>query len=78
MLESGKVHFNVAGGFIQETKAYNAYYAFCAGAGGSKPVPLPKFRAMARELSTELGFKLKVTQSPMGGTDCIFEGLSLT
>jgi putative DNA primase/helicase len=78
MLESGKVHFGVEGGFIQETKAYNAYYAFCAGAGGSKPVPLPKFRAMARELSTELGFKLKVTQSPMGGTDCIFEGLSLT
>jgi phage/plasmid-associated DNA primase len=67
MLESGKVRFGIDNGFIQETKAYNAYYAFCAGAGGAKPVPLPK-----------LGFKLKVTQSPMGGTDCIFEGLSLT
>jgi len=77
MLESGRVRFGVENGFVQETKAYNAYYAFCSGAGGTRPVSLPKFRAMARELSTELGFKLKVTASTMGGTDAILEGISL-
>lgn len=78
MLESGKVRFGVEGGFIQEARAFNAYWAFCSGSGGTKPVGLPKFRAMVRELSTELGFTIKVTQAPMGGTDCVMEGVSMT
>jgi phage/plasmid-associated DNA primase len=77
LLEAGKIKFNVEGGFVQETRAYNSYYAFCAGAGGAKPVGLPKFRAMLRELSTEIGFKMRVTQSAMGGTDCVIDGVSM-
>lgn len=77
MLESGKVKLGVEGGFIHEAKAYNAYWAFCASSGGTKPVSLPKFRAMARELGTELGFSLKVTQGTMGGTEAVLEGASM-
>lgn len=78
LLESGKVKLGVVDGFVQEVKAYNSYFAFCAGSGGARPVALPKFRAMLRELSTELGFKMKISQTAMGGTEGLLEGVSVT
>lgn len=77
LLESGKVKLGVIDGFVQEARAYNSYWAFCSGAGGGRPVGLPKFRAMLRELSPEFGFKMKITQGPLGGTEAMLEGMSL-
>lgn len=75
--ESGKVKCDVEGAFASENKLYNAYFAFCLGAGGVKPVPSTRFRAMMRELAPELKFSLAVTQSRFGGSEAIYNGLAL-
>lgn len=78
MVESTKVRFGVEGGLVQEQKIYNSYWSWCSASGGSKPVPVPKFRAMIRELQDELKFKLRISQTPTGGTDAHLEGVGLT
>lgn len=87
MKESGKVVFEPASNkidpekskmFASELSLYNAYWAFCAGAGGIKAVPQVRFRAMMRELQPELNFKLDVATGNFGGTDAVYRGISLT
>ena len=73
LVESGKVKFGVEQGFTTEAKAFNAYWAFCAGAGGARPVSMPKFRMMMRELQSELDFSVKITQTITGGSECLFD-----
>lgn len=77
LTESNKVHLRVIDGFVQEDKLYNLYWAFCNTAGGMKPVGVSKFRAMMRELGSELQFKLKISQTNFGGNICLIEGLSI-
>lgn len=75
--DSGKVRAGVNDVFSSETKLYNAYFAFCLGAGGVKPVSATRFRAMMRELAPELGFELKITPSRFGGSEAIYDQLAL-
>lgn len=75
--ESGKVNLNVIDGHVSELKLYNSYQAFCLGAGGCNPVKPPVFRQMMRELTNELDFKLKISQTRFGGSEALFEGLTL-
>lgn len=78
LTESGKCHFNVKEGLTQENKLYNAYWAWCSASGGSKPVQLPKFRTMMREMKEE--FKMNITQSQTanGGVECLFHGMTVS
>lgn len=78
LIESGKVKMGVPGAFAPEVKAFNAYWAFTAGSGGQKPVALPKFRMMMRELQNELPFKIRITNSVTGASECIFDEMSVT
>lgn len=76
--DSGKVRCDVEGAFSSETNLYNAYFAFCLGAGGQKPVSATRFRAMMRELAPELKFELKISKGRFGGSEALYEGLTLT
>lgn len=76
--ESGKVKLGVYEGFANELTLYNSYWSFCLGAGGvQRPVGAPAFRAMLRELTSELGFQLKVAQGRFGSTEARYEGLTV-
>lgn len=75
--ESGKVKAGVEDGFASEMKMFNAYTAFCMGAGGVRPVSATRFRAMMRELQPEMGFKLTVSESRFGGSEAIYNKLVL-
>jgi P4 family phage/plasmid primase-like protien len=75
--ESGKVKTGIEGVFSTETKLFNAYFAFCLSAGGSKPVSSTRFRAMMRELGPELDFELKVSAAAYGGTQAIYDRVSM-
>jgi putative DNA primase/helicase len=75
--ESGKVMVSNKGE-ITETKAYNEYWAFCAGPGGTRPVDATDFRSKMRELGTELGFQLEIKDSKMGGQFAAYRGLVQT
>lgn len=75
--ESGKVNLQVIDAHVSELKLYNSYQAFCLGAGGCAPVKPPLFRQMMKELSNELGFKMKISQTRFGGTEALYEGLSV-
>lgn len=75
--ESGKVKTDVDEVFTDETKLFNAYYAFCLGAGGVKPVAATRFRAMMRELQPELKFTLRISQARFGGSQAIYDRLAL-
>lgn len=75
--DSGKCRYNVDEVFATEVKLYNAYFAFCMGAGGVKPVSSPRFRAMMRELAPELSFGLKISESRFGGSEAIYERVAL-
>lgn len=75
--ESGKVRVDVDEVFSSETKLYNAYFAFGCGAGQYKPVGSTRFRAMMRELASELKFELKVAQAAFGGTEAIYNRVSV-
>ncbi len=75
--ESNKVRLGVEAGHVLEFDIYNSYYTFCITAGGAKPVGAPKFRSMMRELSGELGFTVKISETAAGGTAAIFEGINL-
>lgn len=75
--ESQKVRCNVEGGFCDENKLYNAYFAFCLGAGGMKPVQPIRFRAMLRELQGELGFELRIAEGKGGASQAMLERLTL-
>lgn len=86
MRESGKIVYEPNAGpttseksqlFATELALYNSYWAFCAGAGGMKPVSQQRFRAIMRELQPELFFKLQVAQSVAGGTEAIYRGISI-
>ena len=78
MMESGKCRFGVPDGQVSESKAFNAYWSWCSANGGSKPVPLPKFRAMLRELQNEIDFKLKIFQTSTGGTEAVLDGMTIS
>lgn len=78
LVESGKCHFNVLDGHTHEHRAFNTYWAWCSASGGTKPVALPKFRAMMRELAPELKFQVKISQAASGGTECRFEKMTLS
>jgi len=78
LTNSGKCHFGVENGFTTESKAFNSYWSWCSASGGSKPVALPKFRAMMRELQGELDMEVEVSQSPNGGTEAVFKRMTIT
>lgn len=75
--ESQRCRSGIEDGHVPETKLYNVYHAFCLGAGGVKPVGQTKFRAMMRELQSELNFKLKISEARFGATEAIYDGLVL-
>lgn len=77
MKESGKVRIGVLGGHVTEMQIFNSYWAFCLGAGAQKPVGAPKFRAMMRELTTELGFTMDISEGAMGSSQALFRGVSM-
>ncbi|MEN7527866.1 bifunctional DNA primase/polymerase [Cupriavidus sp. DL-D2] len=83
--ESGKVRTGAAlqasGGKpstpTSETVLYNAYWSFCIGAGGAKPVGSTLFRSKMRELGPELGFNLLIRNLANGGQEAVYENLIL-
>lgn len=77
LLQSNKVKLDVVDGHVTETKMFNSYWAFCMGAGSQKPVPVTQFRAMMRELQSELKFKLKIAESRFGGSEALYENVSV-
>jgi P4 family phage/plasmid primase-like protien len=75
--ESNKVRWGVEGSSCDENRLYNAYFTFCLGAGGMKPVQPIRFRAMLRELQGELDFTLRISQAAGGGSQATLERLAL-
>lgn len=75
--ESPKIQLRTPEGSVSEIKLYNVYWAFCATAGGMKPVPAGKFRAMLRELQSELDFSMTMHTALGGGIECLIKGLKL-
>ena len=73
LVQSGKCKFGIPDAATAEVKAFQAYWAWVSSMGGQQPVKLPKFRAMLRELQSELDMELKIFQTPTGGTDCKIE-----
>jgi phage/plasmid-associated DNA primase len=74
--ESGKVKLKVSGR-VSENKIYMSYWGFCSAAGGVKPAPQHKFRSMMRELQSEYGFRVEMTPTAIGGTECLIDGVQL-
>lgn len=70
LIQSGKCKFGIPDEETSEHKAFNAYWAWVSSMGGQQPVKLPKFRAMMRELQSELDIELKIVETATGGTDC--------
>lgn len=60
-----------------EHSLYTAYWSFCIGPGGVKPVGSTAFRSKMRELGPELGFKLVLNPQPNGTQEVIYENLTL-
>lgn len=81
--ESGKVMIQdiedeaIAENFTDETRLYNAYWTFCAGPGGVKAASITVFRQMMRELSAEMGFKLRVSPGRLGMSQAVYERVTL-
>ena len=69
--ESGKVRIGSPEGEkqsnpISENRLYNAYWSFCIGPGGARPVGSRDFRTKMRELSSELEFSLTIEDTQFG------------
>lgn len=78
LIESHKVRMKEAPeNFVQEAKLYNAYWGFTNTSGSQRPVGLPQFRMMMRELGPELGFQVRITPTVGGATDCNYDGMVL-
>lgn len=60
-----------------ETKLYKAYWSFCFGPGGARPVGMRQFRAAMRDLQSQLGFQMEITLTPMGAQDVTYSCLTL-
>ena len=60
-----------------EALLYKAYWTFCFGPGGARPVGLRNFRPAMRELQSALGFHLLIKDNPMGGQDVVYQNLIL-
>jgi phage/plasmid-associated DNA primase len=59
-----------------ERDLYGRYYAFCKTLANVPPVALKRFRLMAQELQSELGFNIRVTTGNCG-EECHYENLML-
>lgn len=84
MLESGKARVVPLSGDGAKTSPHTsemtlhvAYWSFCLGAGGAKPVGPRQFRQKMRELGSELGFRMRIVTTQSGGTECIYDGITL-
>lgn len=80
ILESGKVVLNSGEKTlhpISELKLHDAYWSFCLGAGGVRPVTPREFRQKMRELGAELGFKRIMRTTEKGFRECVYSGLTL-
>ena len=77
--ESGKVQVGSPkqSNPTSETRLYNAYWSFCIGPGGARPVGSRDFRTKMRELSSELGFRLTIEDGALGGQTANYENLTL-
>ena len=80
--ESGKVRIGSLksekqSNLTSETRLYNAYWSFCIGPGGARPVGSRDFRAKMRELSSELGFSLKIEDGAFGGQTANYSNIIL-
>lgn len=63
LTESGKVTLGCTEDKkVPEDKLYNMYWQYCQANGAMRPVGQPKFRAMMRELTNELNFKVVPSQ----------------
>lgn len=60
-----------------EMRLHGAYYSFCLGEGGARPVGPRAFRQKMRELGTEMGFRLRIVPSESGTPVCVYDGLIL-
>lgn len=74
--ESGKIRIT-PGESTNELSIYNSYWSFCLGGGGVQPVGPTMFRAMLRELGSELGFSLKVLPGKFGTSEARYDGISM-
>lgn len=75
LTESQKIR--LGSGNTAEKRVYDAYWSFCVGPGGSKPVNSRDFRSKMRELAIELGFEMVFQDTEFGGQVVHFEGLEL-
>ena len=57
-----------------ETKLHTAYWSFCLGAGGARPVGPRAFRMKMRELGIEMGFHLVMDETT---NEAVYVGLTL-
>lgn len=62
---------------ISETKLYKSYWSFCLGPGGARPVTSRAFRAMLRELQSQLGFHMLYETTSLGAQEVWFVGITL-
>jgi P4 family phage/plasmid primase-like protien len=81
IIDSGKVKMATAGKKIlhpiSEITLHGAYWSFCVGAGGAKPVGPRPFRQRMKELAVEMGFKASMINSENGPRECVYTGLIL-
>ena len=56
-----------------ETKLYKEYWSFCFGPGGAKPVGSRKFRALMREMQSEMDFQLTFETNAMGVQEALYD-----
>lgn len=75
--EGGKIEVGVEDGEIGESQLYNLYWSFCQSAGSLRAVTVPKFRAMLRELQSEMPFRISIRGEKKGSAECIIEGIAL-
>lgn len=75
LVESGRIGFG--SGRISERKLHNAYFSFCLGEGGAKPVSPRMFRQRLSELGTELGFSAHIVDTEKGTRENVYDGITL-
>jgi len=62
---------------ISETKLYEEYWLYSAGAGHARPAPLVQFRARMLDLASEMGFKRQIERTANGGQAVWYSGLTI-
>jgi len=60
-----------------EDALYKAYWSFCLGPGGAKPVGSRVFRARMRELQAEMGFRMVIETTRLGVEQVQYQSLIL-